>query len=184
MNLQDSVGAIALAGIGLVALGFILVIAQAGKPADDAALAGSARTARRLQGALFGVLLVIFVIGTWATLRRFPIPAQHGAQPAEQVVEVVGGQWYWRIEPGTVQTNRTVEFRIASADVNHGFALYAPDGLIVTQTQSMPGYINKLRYTFTRPGTYVVQCLEFCGLGHVPMKAEIQVASDGGHPTQ
>jgi cytochrome c oxidase subunit 2 len=47
---------------------------------------------------------------------------------------------------------------------------------IVAQTQAMPGYTNILRYTFSQPGTYQVLCLEFCGLAHHDMKAEIAVA--------
>lgn len=175
MNLQDTVWAIALTGMGLVALAFIYVIIQAGKPADDEARARSARTARRLQGGLFGALLVIFAAGSWATLRRFPIPPQRGVLDVQQVVNVVSGQWYWKIAPDTVPTGRPVEFQVTSADVNHGFAIYAPDGRIVAQTQSMPGYTNKLVYTFADPGSYTVQCLEYCGLGHAPMKAAFQV---------
>lgn len=180
MNLQDVIWAIALAGMGLVALGFIHVIIQAGKPADDEARAKSARTARRLQAWLFGALLLIFAVGSWATLRRFPIPRQHSSLDVEQVVNVVGGQWYWQIKPATVRAGSTVEFRVTSADVNHGFAIYAPDGHIVAQTQAMPGYTNKLLYTFVGPGTYTVQCLEYCGLGHAPMTAAIQVVAAKG----
>lgn len=184
MNIQDAIWAIALVGMGLVALGFIFVISQSGKPSDNATAEQSAQAARRLQGIWFRVLLVIFVVGTWATLRHFPIPAQSGTLDAQQVVDVVGGQWYWKIEPTTVQAGRTVEFRVTSADVNHGFALYSPEGHILTQTQAMPGYTNKLLYTFSEPGTYVVQCLEYCGVGHVPMKAEIQVAAGGESPAR
>lgn len=179
MHLQDGIAAIALTGIGLIALGFIHVILQAGRTADDAARAKSARTARRLQAWLFGALLVIFAGGSYATLRHYPIPPQHGALDAQQVVDVVGHQWSWQIEPTTVEAGRSVEFRVTSADVNHGFALYAPDGRIVAQTQAMPGYTNKLLYTFTEPGSYTVQCLEYCGLGHAPMLAAIQVVAAG-----
>lgn len=181
MHIQDVVWTIALAGMGLVALGFILVVVHAGKPADDEATRKAARTARRLQGWLFGVLLAIFIVGSWATLHRFPIPPQHTALNAGQMVDVVGRQWAWQITPSTVHTGVSVEFRVTSTDVNHGFAVYAPDGRIVTQTQAMPGYTNKVLYTFTQPGTYVVQCLEYCGLGHAPMKSEIQVVSAGGN---
>ncbi len=180
MALQDVVWTIALVGIGLVALGFIHVIIQAGKPADPDATRKSARTARTLQAWLFAVLFVGFVAGSWATLHRFPIPPQHGALDAKQVVNVVGRQWSWQITPATVQTGSTVEFRVSSDDVNHGFALYAPDGHIVTQTQAMPGYTNKLLYTFTQSGTYTVQCLEYCGLGHAPMKTTLEVVAAKG----
>jgi cytochrome c oxidase subunit 2 len=79
-----------------------------------------------------------------------------------------------------VKAGSVVEFRVTSDDVNHGFAIYAPDGLIVTQTQAMPGYTNKLLHTFKEPGTYTVQCLEYCGLGHAPMKTTLQVVAAKG----
>ena len=180
MVLQDAVWTLALVGMGLVALGFIHVIIQAGKPADDAARAKSARTARSLQAALFVVLLVGFIAGSWATLRHFPIPPQHGTLDARQVVDVVGRQWSWQMTPTTVTTGSPVEFRVRSDDVNHGFALYAPDGHIVIQTQAMPEYTNKVLYRFDVPGTYTVQCLEYCGIGHAPMKTTFVVAAAKG----
>ena len=180
MNLQDVVWAIALIGMGLVALGFIFVIIQAAKPANDESRQKSARTARRLQAWLFGALLAIFAVGSWATLRHFPIPPQHAALGAGQVVDVVGRQWSWQLTPAKVRAGSVVEFRVTSDDVNHGFALYAPDGRIVTQTQAMPGFTNKLLYTFTQPGTYTVQCLEYCGLGHAPMKTTLEVVASRG----
>ena len=175
MNLQDVIWGIALAGMGLVALGFLYVIIQAGKPADDAARAKSARTARQLQGWLFGALVAVFIVGSWATLRRFPIPPQHSPLDVPQVVDIVGHQWLWQVRPATVTAGRAVEFRVTSTDVNHGLAIYAPDGHIIAQTQAMPGYTNKLLHTFAEPGTYTLQCLEFCGLGHVPMHSTFQV---------
>jgi cytochrome c oxidase subunit 2 len=181
MDLQDVVWFIALAGMGLVALGFILVISQAGKPAGDEARAKAARTARRWQGRLFGALVVVFVVGTWGTLRHYPIPPQHSALPAAQVVAVNGMQWFWQIKPDTVRAGSAVEFNVTSADVNHGFAIYGLDGRILAQTQAMPGYTNKLMYTFTAPGKYTVRCLEFCGAGHAPMAADITVLAAGGN---
>lgn len=181
MTLQDVVWTIALVGMGLVALGFIHVIIQAGKPADDAATRKSAHTAHALQAWLFVILLIGFVVGSWATLRHFPIPSQQGALAAKQVVDVVGRQWSWQMTPATVKAGSPVEFRVTSDDVNHGFAIYSPDeGHILTQVQAMPGYTNKLLYTFTKPGTYVVQCLEYCGLGHAPMKTTLEVVAAGG----
>jgi cytochrome c oxidase subunit 2 len=177
MTLQNGIWLIALVGIGLLGLGFILIIAQAKTPADDAARRKSAHTSHVLQAWAFGVLLVVFVIGSWATLHKLPIPPQHQALNAKQVVDVVGHQWFWQIKPATLQAGSVVEFRVTSADVNHGFAIYAPDGRIVTQTQAMPGYTNKLLYTFDQPGTYTVQCLEYCGVGHAPMHAKLTVVA-------
>lgn len=180
MILQNVVWTLALVGMGLVAVGFIYVVIQAGKPADAAATRKSTHTAHVLQAWLFAVLLVGFVAGSWATLHRFPIPPQHAALEAPQVVEVVGRQWSWQITPDTVQAGSMVEFRVTSVDVNHGFAIYAPDGRIVAQTQAMPGFTNKLLYAFRQPGTYTVQCLEYCGLAHAPMRTTIQVVAAEG----
>lgn len=180
MSLQDIAWAIALAGIGLVALGFIHVVVQAGKPADDAATRKSTHTAHVLRRWLFGVLLVVFFGGSYATLHTFPIPPQHTALGIHQVVDVVGQQWSWNLKPDKVQAGTPVEFRVTSSDVNHGFAIYAPDGRIATQTQAMPGYTNTLVHTFAEPGTYTVMCLEYCGIGHAPMTATLTVAPANG----
>lgn len=181
MILQDIVWAIALIGMGLVALGFIYVIYQAGKPADDAATRKAAHTSHVLRRWLFGALLIIFVGGSYATLHNFPIPPQHTTLGTAQVVEVEGQQWAWKINPGTVHASSPVEFRVTSTDVNHGFAIYAQDGRIVTQTQAMPGFTNKLVHTFDQPGIYKVMCLEYCGVGHAPMTAEISVVAASGN---
>jgi cytochrome c oxidase subunit 2 len=75
-----------------------------------------------------------------------------------------------------------VEFRVTSADVNHGFAIYGPDDRIVTQTQAMPGFTNRLVHTFAAPGRYRVLCLEYCGLAHHGMLAEFEVVAKGDRP--
>ncbi|WP_077514136.1 cytochrome oxidase [Rhodanobacter sp. B05] len=180
MILQNVVWTISLVGMGLVALGFVYVIRQAGKPADDAATRKAAHTSNLLRRWLFGSLLVIFVGGTYATLHRFPIAPQHTPLDIHQVVDVVGQQWSWQITPDTVHAGSPVEFRVTSKDVNHDFAVYAPDGRIATQTQAMPGFTNKIVYTFTQPGTYKVMCLEYCGIGHAPMTSEIKVVAASG----
>lgn len=180
MILQNIVWAIALCGIGLIALGFIYVISQAGKPADDAATRKAAHTSNVIRRWLFMALLVGFVGVTYGTLRHFPIPLQHAPLDAHQVVDVVGRQWSWQITPDTITAGSPVEFRVTSKDVNHGFAIYAPDERIVTQTQAMPGFVNKIVYTFKQPGTYKVMCLEYCGIGHVPMTSQITVVAARG----
>ncbi|MGH8736947.1 MAG: hypothetical protein ACREU5_02190 [Burkholderiales bacterium] len=180
MIFQNVVWTIALVGMGLVALGFIYVIRQAGKPADDAATRKAAHTSNVLRRWLFGALLIIFVGGSYATLSHFPIPLQHTPLGVHQVVDVVGQQWSWQITPETVQVGSPVEFRVTSKDVNHGFALYAPDGRIATQTQAMPGFTNKIVYTFMQPGTYKVMCLEYCGVAHAGMTAEFKVVAASG----
>ncbi len=180
MILQNVVWTIALVGMSLVALAFIFVVSQASRPADAAATRQSANTSNVLRRWLFGGFLVVLVGGSYLTLRPFPIPPQHAPLDIQQVVEVVGQQWAWQIKPDTVQAGSPVEFRVTSKDVNHGFAIYAPDGRIETQTQAMPGFTNKIVHTFTQPGTYKVMCLEYCGVGHAPMMSQITVVAATG----
>ncbi len=180
MHVQDLVAAIALLTIALIAVVFVLVIRQVDQPADEAARRQAAGTARKIQVGVFVVLLVVFFGGTWATLAQFPIPRQRGDLGARQVVEVTGRMWMWEIAPESIEAGSPVEFRVTSADVNHGFAIYGPDGRIVVQTQAMPEYTNKLLHTFDQPGTYTIQCLEFCGVGHAPMNATIEVVAPKG----
>jgi cytochrome c oxidase subunit 2 len=68
-----------------------------------------------------------------------------------------------------------VVFRVTGADVNHGFGVYNENLELVTQVQAMPGYTNKLVYTFDQPGKYRILCLEYCGLAHHAMMGELNV---------
>ncbi|MCC6717038.1 MAG: cytochrome oxidase [Acetobacteraceae bacterium] len=174
MNVQATIWTVTLACIAAISLIFLYVVAKAGKE-GDAALIG--RTANRVRPWWFGALVVFIAVMTWATLVPFPIPAQNAALKADQVVDIVGHQWYWDISKTKFKKGSTIEFRVTSADVNHGFAIYAPNNLIVAQTQAMPGYTNKLLHTFDEPGTYRLLCLEFCGVAHHVMEAEFEVGS-------
>lgn len=71
--------------------------------------------------------------------------------------------------------DKMVEFRVTSLDVNHGFGIYDSAMHLVTQVQAMPGYVNRLRYKFTKPGSYHVLCLEYCGMGHPAMESSFIV---------
>jgi cytochrome c oxidase subunit 2 len=39
----------------------------------------------------------------------------------------------------------------------------------------MPGYVNKVYYTFSKAGAYKIVCLEYCGLGHHVMATDLTV---------
>jgi cytochrome c oxidase subunit 2 len=79
------------------------------------------------------------------------------------------------ILPLTIPSGALVEFRVTSLDVNHGFAIYTPSGDVLSQTQAMPGYTNRLLVRFPAPGKYTVLCLEYCGLPHHLMRSEFIV---------
>lgn len=151
---------------------FAWVALRAGDRSDGAAVA---QTSGRVRAALFWGLLVAFVpiIGyTLTDLPYFPA-ATPGGPPV--VIKAVGHQWRWELSATEAPLGKPVEFHVTAADVNHGFGLYDPDLKLVAQTQAMPGYTNVLRHVFARPGKYKVLCLEYCGLVHHGMIAELTV---------
>ncbi len=90
-------------------------------------------------------------------------------------IHVLAQQWAWTFSQDKVPAGVPVEFDVTSSDVNHGFGLYDPQGHMVAQTQAMPGYTNRLIFTFREPGTYTVRCLELCGTPHFLMSSQITV---------
>ena len=80
---QDAVWLMTLAGVGLVALAFVYVIIQSGKPADSAQVQKSAYAIRRWW---FLVLAGVGIGVTYASLRPFPIAKQHAPSRTAQIV--------------------------------------------------------------------------------------------------
>jgi cytochrome c oxidase subunit 2 len=168
-----------------VVLAVFGVVARSTKMPRDVSYAGANRL-RLLFFASLGVVLLTFLV---LTLPRLPYTVE--ASTADRIVLAVGKQYAWSLTEGTAPTlanwedafspvatvpvGAVVEFRVTTLDVNHGFSLYAPDGSLVTQTQAMPGYVNRLRMVFDKPGKYTVMCLEFCGMSHHRMRAVVEV---------
>jgi len=106
----------------------------------------------------------------------FDLPYAGHAAPGRTVVKVRGGQFFWSLAPNSVRAGTRVRFDVTSVDVNHGFGLYDPHGHLLGSVQAMPDYHNKLDLTLDEAGTYVIRCMEFCGLNHATMQGTFQVA--------
>lgn len=124
----------------------------------------------RSKWLVFLIGLLVLVVGG----SMFLLPFSGGAKDAVSI-DVTAGQFYWNLSRTSVPVDTKVRFHVTSKDVNHGFGLYGPDGVIVAQVQAMPKYINKLDVTFKKAGTYKIACLEYCGLSHHKMFAEFKV---------
>lgn len=148
------------------------------------------RAVARLRRWFFAGLAAVLATFLVLTLPRMPYSAERGVP--DRIVHVTSKQyafalgdsavpslaaWSERVAPQSVEVpaGTLVEFRVTTLDANHGFSLYAPDGALIAQTQAMPGYVNRLRVRFDRPGTYTVLCLEYCGLGHHRMRGLVEV---------
>ncbi|MGD8567301.1 MAG: cytochrome c oxidase subunit II [Gammaproteobacteria bacterium] len=161
------------ATLGLAAA-YLFVVANASANEDFSAVK---TRAYRLRTPLFWVLVAVIAPVTLYTLVDLPYTeaARQGSDAVN--VEATGHQWYWQLSQDSVEAGQPVVFHVRSADVNHGFAVYDDKMNLVAQTQAMPGYTNKLAYTFKQPGTYQILCLEYCGLSHTRMRAEFHVTA-------
>ncbi len=170
--MQELAWLISLALIIVCAAVFLAVILKAGTEAKEQDIQGGPYRYRRPS---FWALVGIGVLTAIVSLSDLPYAAQGASSKASQVVEATGYQWYWTLSRDEVSVGEPVEFRVTSADVNHGFGIYDESLRLLAQTQAMPGYTNRLRFTFQKPGKYRILCLEYCGLGHHKMPAEISV---------
>lgn len=154
--------------------GWAVVVARSGHRLPFEAIEGAETRVRvSLLAGLIVVAIVLFVL----TLRALPYAAARRAELGAPRVTVAatGAQWSWTLSRNRVPRGVPVEFAVTSRDVNHDFAIYAPRGRLIAQTQAMPGYTNRLIVVFSAPGTYTVRCLEYCGLGHHTMAAPLTV---------
>ncbi len=128
-------------------------------------------------------LIAGLVVMLGVTLPQNPYSTLLDQEPSLRL-EVIGRMWSWEIRRPAgadeasaivLPAGKIVEFAVTSEDVNHGFGIYDEKGNLLAQAQAMPGYVNHLRYVFDLPGRYHVVCLEYCGLIHHSMLAELEV---------
>lgn len=143
----------------------------------------------KIRAHYFYALVATLTVGLLFTIAFLPYPQNQKRHP-DVIVSAVGYTWYWQLTPTSDKAKRLkkgahgelilpldkpVQFNVTSNDVNHGFGIYNTKGVLLTQTQAMPGYVNKLIYTFTKPGVYTVLCMEYCGLAHHTMLTSFKV---------
>ena len=158
--------------IALLALVFLFFVRSSSAAGGENTLPSNTEKFRTLL--IAGFILLIGIV-TVSTLNPWPHAAEAGSSPSQLTVKVNGAQWYWDVSHEELPVNTPIVFEVTSQDVNHGFGIYAPDGRLLTQTQAMPGYINKLYFTFPKTGTFKVLCLEFCGTAHHDMTHEFKI---------
>lgn len=173
--LHESAWLVSLALMGLILAVFLFVYSQSHVREDD--YTPLQKRAYRLRARLFWVMVV--TLGPAMVYNLIDLPygsARANARAGQaQVIDAIGHQWRWQLSHDEVTMGEPVEFRITSADVNHGFGIYDADLKLVAQAQAMPGYVNTLHHTFDAAGTYRVLCMEYCGTVHHAMIAEIKV---------
>jgi cytochrome c oxidase subunit II len=164
----------------LLALAFAFVYGESKRTSKYGPIQEKGYTIRKYY---FIGLLAVMGIATYLTLDDLPYHNAHAKETASnetKVVEVVGLQYYWEMSEESFTVGDKVEFKVTAKDVTHGFGLYDGNLELVAQTQAMPEYENSVYYTFEKPGTYKILCLEYCSVGHHVMIKEIVVKPEGG----
>lgn len=159
--------------MSLVALIFLIVALRSTRKSNYETVKKKWTKARRPYAiALVTLMLVVTVY----TLRELPYDQPvYGEGIDPTVVEVEALQFGWDLSQTEFKVGEPIEFLVTSRDVTHGFGLYDEDMTLLAQTQAMPEYTNPVYITFTEPGTYEILCMEYCGLAHHLMTAEITV---------
>ena len=136
----------------------------------------------RLEIAWTAVPVVILVIVAVFTFYKLPgITLAAGAGERVTKIQVDGRQFYWHyrypngviaIDKLRAPADRLVELEITAPadDVIHSY--WAPD--LFPKLDAIPGQTNTTEFR-AGPGTYRGQCVEFCGLLHAEMLAEIEL---------
>jgi cytochrome c oxidase subunit II len=167
---QYAILTITLLGMALVAAPFILTVRSTASSTPPMQwLTESARG--RLIWSLTGLGAVVTIASLWVW------PHDVSGAAADQLVNATGHQWYWEIDRKAVTAGSPVVFNVHSGDVNHGMGVYDADDRLLFQVQAMPGYVNRVQYTFEKPGTYRLLCMEFCGIAHHNMIEKITVTA-------
>jgi cytochrome c oxidase subunit II len=158
----------------LVVLVFLFFALFGRKREDDAT--NSMRKGSRivLYGGIIGpavVLLVVFGF-TVATLNALSMPEIS----QEYAVHVIGRQWWWEVRYPHQQIETANEIHIpagqpvrivlSSDDVIHSF--WVPE--LHGKLDLVPGMTNEFWLQADRPGVYLGECAEFCGIQHAKMR--------------
>lgn len=171
---HQAVLAVSLILIAIIAAAFGFVVMRSGK---REAYEPIQKRGYKIRNVYFIALFLILAGALAITIQKLPYDKPAHAAAGAQVVRATGSQFVWELSANQVEAGELVEFRVMSADVNHGFGIYDGEMKLIAQTQAMPGYTNKLYHTFAEPGKYRILCMEYCGLAHHYMIGEIEVVA-------
>ncbi len=120
-----------------------------------------------------GVLFLgFFVWGVSIYIWLFQTP------PGDIEIYVTAKQWMWKFEhPGGqreidalhVPVDKTIRLVFASQDVIHSFFVPA----FRVKHDVVPGTLETIWFKATKPGTYLLECAQYCGTQHATMKGEV-----------
>lgn len=185
LSIQTSAAVISFLAALLVVAVVIFLIATSSTDEDKTSVK---HKVYKVRARYFFAVVIVAIVMLFITLRSLPYSPFQGKP--DETVTVVAMQWAWQMAPGvfnknlsefsgsdeiTLPANKNIKFLVTSRDVNHDFAIYNSNGVLIAQTQAMPQYHNPLEHVFTEKGDYHILCLEYCGLAHAFMMGTIHI---------
>lgn len=116
----------------------------------------------------------------YTTQNSQEIAQPYSGDPSGIIINVTGYQWGWQFQysNGTIMTdklvleaNQTYTLIVRSKDVIHD--LYIPQ--FGVQVYAVYNHTNQVSFTPLAPGTYIMECVEYCGEYHYEMRGEVIV---------
>ncbi len=101
----------------------------------------------------------------------FDHPGVRQVAPGKYEAVIIGRAWSFSPKTIEVPAGADITFLATSMDVDHGFYV---QGTRINM-MLLPGQISRMTYRFEEPGTYMLLCHEYCGLGHQFMYGRIVV---------
>lgn len=175
--LQQLAWVITIILVALLGLVFLIISKKAGGRLDYKPIQEKWYRIRKIW---FISLATVMIIATVLSLSRLPYDQPTEAATSIKEVDVKGYQFYWEMSQEEFVVGETIQFNVTSMDVTHGFGIYDENMELLAQTQAMPEYTNKVYFTFEKPGTYQILCLEYCSVGHHQMIKKIVVKPNEG----
>ncbi|MFB6108425.1 MAG: halocyanin domain-containing protein [Haloplanus sp.] len=107
---------------------------------------------------------------------RATVDGEEVLVPSGTDVYIGAFQWAWDGLPMAIEAGTTYTFHLSSYDVQHGFSVRRRSNLSQqVSLQVLPDYEWLNEMTFDEPGTFEVQCNEYCGSGHASMHGTFYV---------
>jgi cytochrome c oxidase subunit 2 len=123
----------------------------------------------RKTATMLALFLAAVAVGSYATSRE--------AAAATKSITIVATDWAFTPNTIVLHVGEPTVLRLTSKPDANGVNVHGlqSDALGIPLTAIKPGQWTTVTVTPKKPGTYVLPCAIFCGLGHADMKLKVIV---------
>ncbi len=163
----------------------VVALALRGRRLPTQAAAAVAPRIYRTRAVCFVFIVAVAALSLAFAFSGAPHQARFAGERPDLIVHVTARMWAWTLTlvsgsaagggSTILPAGKPVEFDVISKDIIHDFGIYNSAGKLIAQMPAIPNHTSRLLYTFTKPGSYYVLCLTYCGLSHHLMNTAFEV---------